>query len=297
MATFQLVNNLAIYKEVVGLAKEQNITIHLTTGNEEMEELGRIIEGRDSIYITINPLAINDEGVWVHELLHAKFRLLGYPTCSTFSKIEFPQVILSAFTSLHNSIQHTYVFREMETMGVSQEHINEEFRKSIIEDAKTSTGDTRHISNAVNFLEYYLRYPEESLGTLTKDEDIYCSESFELFSEMLEVVREPLLTAPDYRNAYIKMLRILDGYLVKKIGCSMRLDLFVCVDPVIRENELHNRASEHYRIVDIPEHDFFFLLDNYDNQCSFFIAKQGGEYHISRLIHLLENTTVKDWND
>lgn len=120
--TFPLVMNHPLYNEVMELSRISKIPIELSIGDFTMEEFGYTKGDSKGIEIVIRPDAINDIAVLIHELLHAKMRLLDYPNLYLYNGFKFPPVIESTITSLHNSIQHIFVFREMERLGVSQSY-------------------------------------------------------------------------------------------------------------------------------------------------------------------------------
>ncbi|WCF11679.1 hypothetical protein NDS46_30495 (plasmid) [Paenibacillus thiaminolyticus] len=288
------IKDLSTYKEVMLLSEEKGIPIQFSLGNKDMENLGETSGSRRGILIVINPEAYENEVVYIHELLHAKYHLLEYPIASFYAKIEFPQTILAWVASLHNSIQHTFIYKEMKKIGVEQVEINKDFATSILESARTNTADTRHMVNAMNFFEYYLRFPN-AIDVLKKDKQIYPSEGFDLFLEMLTVIEKPLTTHSDFRNAYIKMFRIIDAYLLKNINMSMNLNHYICVDPVFSSDELNDVASKHLQVIDYPQCEHYFIIDKKDGQCSFFISKNKGKFNREMVNTYLNNSLIHEW--
>lgn len=263
--------------------------VEIKIGNEDMHSLGTTAGNNGHIKITINPRASNDVSVLIHELLHAKLILMFYPLVSLYSQVKLPEILSNTIVSLSNSIQHIYVFNEMKEIGVNQKHIDNDFAENILKSGRTDRNKIHEIAHAANYLEYSLRFPN-NVDVLAQDPIISRTDGYSLYLRFREVLPK-VMSPEEFRKAHVFTLKILDDYLLDKIGARMWLNHFICVDPVYIE-EKNTIASNQFVISkEITNQPHHFILDKFDGQCSFFFNKSISQ---ETLQNYLEIITVKD---
>lgn len=289
MNQLEFIKDHPLYKEVMEMSNIYGIPVEIKIGDEDMFNLGETVGNSRYISITINPSASEDLAVFIHELLHAKIKLMFYPMASFYNQITLPEIISNTISSLTNSIQHSYIFREMKKIGVSQKHIDDQFAEHILRKGREDRTETVEMAHAANYLEFSLRFPN-NIDILSQDPVISRTEGYSLYLKFREAL--PKVVSPEeFRKAYVLVIKILDDYLLEKIGARMWLDHFVCVDPVYIE-EKNTIASKQFIISkEITTQPHHFILDKYDGQCSFFFDKAISD---DLLQNYLDTLTVRD---
>lgn len=282
------------YKSVIALADEKKITINITIQKiEDGNELGytKYEPHHKKINIVIKDSETNRDEVFIHELLHAKLILIGYPHVQFYSLINMHPFIHQVMGSLINSVEHTFVFSEMRTLGYNQEEIDNKFIERIIQISETQSEGVAKLSHAVNFLELYLRSPK-AMEEYKQGFSIKQGEAFTLFLEMKRIV-DNINSPLSMREAYSKLFKLINEFIFNKSGENLFLNTVLSVSPVFEE-ELHNQlASDVVYTVKIQGYPHVFVLDKKNKQCCLFLSNQGGNIETDQVDSILREHSVK----
>lgn len=287
-------NELEIYNTVLSLAESKGIQIKLNIDKSgDMIEYGytHIDEKNRKINIVIKDEAVEQEEVFVHELLHAKLFLEGYPLPKLYNFIEINPFIDKVLESVNNTIQHTYVYRNMKHMGYNQNDINKHFFEFVKESIEVQSQGAAKLGHAVNFLELYLRNVSdfESIKFELSEKQ---PDAFSLFLKMKKAING-INTPYSMRVAYAKVYKLINEFILETEKENMHLNIIIAVSPVFLDSQLDGKASQSLYTVKFTGYPTVFVLDKAYNQCCYFFSNDGQNLDKQIVDTFLEQSTLR----
>lgn len=268
------IKSLSLYTEMIDLSKEKGYSICYTLGPDDMQDLATCIASDNKILITVKPSAQTRKEVYIHELLHVKHHLLGYPNVSLFNEVSLPDVIKDLIVSLVNTVYHTFVYPQMKHLGFNQDEIDEQFVEDTLKNLKMDIPETGQMILAGNLLELSLRRPEVLISHETDFSTVH-PDAFSLFMQFKPILQKVIdINNPVImRDVFCDLFKCLDDYLLQKMGVSCNLNLFTCVDPVFEAEMLDEIASKHAYLID-QSYPYLFLMDKKNHHCFNYLPRK-----------------------
>ncbi|MBP1308723.1 hypothetical protein JOD82_001743 [Paenibacillus sp. 1182] len=281
------------FSEIITAAASKNTTISFYEKSDMEESALTSYPKKDKINIIIKSSEINKRELYVHELLHAKLTILGFPSFSKFNSIEYPMWITDSIKSLGNTLGHIHIFEEMRKMEVYQKELNEAFAIDVMEtiDSEVPIAELCH---AVNFLELSIR--DEQLfhgmkGLIFEKKPV----AFILFEQMKTVIDRVQTDSPmNMRVAMVQLLRLIDHFIYLDTGINSKLNFFYSICPGFSEHSLDVKASSLLYAVELEQYPDIFILDNIHHQTCFIVnAVAGGKTPKHVVDQVLEEETLR----
>lgn len=289
--------NSTLYKDIIVLAKTKGYTIHFEEYSDVSAEkeigLGFTKVNNNVINIGILSSSLNEEIVFIHELLHAKSHLLGYPSIQHYSKIPLHPFLNEIFMSLQNIVHHTFVYREMKLLGRYQEEINNDYFKFLENEIQKNHEGVANLATVINLLDGYTRDPIRTghiIGEVRESHD----KELDLYFKMREIIvkcHSPL----QMKVAFCKLIQIINDFIKKENNEDVHLNLLIKVDPIFQDDILRKKASDVLYTLKIKGYPHVFVMDRQFNQCCLFLSKNGNSLEQSLVDNALQQHTLKEF--
>jgi len=295
-----IVKSSKLYKEVMELGQQKGISITFNEFFKESPEgqkgwLGstRYIKELKSIRIGIASSSLSDQAVFIHELLHAKSYLLGYPGIQKYSNIPFPPFMNLIMESMQNTIHHLFVYREMKLLGVCQKSIDTDFFENIKQGIKHKVEGIGKLAIIFNLLEVYVRdeFVAEEMVEIIKEthqEELYL---YNLVKSALKETNSPA----EMRKTFISILKIINDFVKEETKEDLFLNIIIKVDPIFPDTLLPLKASSTLQAVRLKDFPHDFVLDKRDNQCCWFLSRNGEPLEENYINSLLNQCTLQQF--
>lgn len=286
-----------LYKEVLAMAQKQKIDIEFSVMKETaLSELG--LTGYEpkqkAIQIEISSSELSNESVYIHELLHAKSYLLGYPYIQRYSLVDFHPYIDKIIASINNSFHHyIMVYPEMKRLGYDQNIIDKQFIDGTIEDCNKKFEGSEKLAHVVNLLELYLRSPE-SIEKIERKIRENQSDEFELFNNIRKIivqVRNPL----QMRKAYAEVFKALSEFIYSLKKENLYLNMLISVSPIFRKTFYNRPACNSLYAQKLVGYPHVFVLDKDNNQCCYFLSNNGKDLSKDYVEDILKKYTLGEF--
>ncbi|PAK45407.1 hypothetical protein [Priestia megaterium] len=292
------ITNMDLYKEVIDLSKKKGISLNFHQYNND-SRLGFSNYKKEDKHIEVGILSssIDDEIVWIHELLHAKAYLLDYPTAQRYSNISMAPFMDEIFAMMQNTLHHLFVYREMNLLGVNQKHINAPFFKfvesEIERQIKSPIDGVGRLATVFNLLEAYVREELVTEEIIKKIPDTFDKELtlFSFAKDTIKTINSP----SEMRQGYATLLKMINHFVKDETNEQLHLNVIIKVDAVISEEILSNKASDIFKSVRINKFPHDFVIDKRDNQCSWFLSQGGKPLPENYINYLLSECTVAEF--
>lgn len=290
--------NSSIYKEIMDLSKLKNIKLNwfqvsddngIGYGYTHYKPEVKIID------IFIANSSMKDINVFMHELLHAKLSLLGFPSIALYEKIEIHPSIPKIIASLQNTVQHTYIYRNLEALGYEFQQLNDLFFQNIYPKEINSTQKGVDLALPMNLLEAYLR-DKHRANDLVKDLKNSFPNEVNLYTKLVQILKQIKPNTPaDMRILYVKLLKAIDDHVLEHTNEHIYLNILVKVEPAFDSNTIKLPASKALQTKYIKGYPHVFVLDKQYNQTCFFLSNHGAKLQPEVVEELLKNNTVKSF--
>lgn len=292
------ITNLDLYKEVINLSKDKDITLNFHQ-YDDGERLGFAHYRKENKHIEIGILSssIEDEAVWIHELLHTKAYLLDYPISERYANIPMQPFMNKILESMQNTLHHVFVYREMKLLDVDQKHVDAPFLKfvenQIEEQIKEPMEGIGRLAVVFNLLEAYVRDEVSTKEIIRKIPGTHETELrlFNFAKDVVDTITSPL----EMRNGYVSLLKMIDDFVKDETNEHLNLNVIVRVDAIITEEILNTKASDIFTAVRINNFPHDFVLDKRDNQCSWFLSQGDKALPKNYINFLLSESTVEEF--
>ncbi|ADO59496.1 hypothetical protein [Paenibacillus polymyxa] len=279
------------FSEILTAAASKNTTISFYEKRDMEESALTSYPEKNKINIIIKSSEIDKRELYIHELLHAKMSLLGFPSFRKFNSIEYPAWIVDSIKSLENTLGHIHIFEEMRKMSVYQTELNEAFASDVIEAIQSET--IAELCHAVNFLELSIRdrkVLDGIRGVLREKKTM----AFILFEQMEKVINTVKTDSPlNMRETMVQLLRLIDQFIYLDTGINSKLNFFYSICPGFPEHFLDAKASSLLYAVELEQYHDIFILDNIHHQTCFIVnAVAGGKTPKHVVDQVLEEETL-----
>ncbi|MEK5148753.1 hypothetical protein MKX53_17370 [Psychrobacillus sp. FSL K6-4615] len=284
-----------IYEEVEQLAIEKGYELVLLVGEIKEQAAGshEVDEENKKIKITINNEYKDDLSVGVHELLHAKLFLTGFPKTRTYyhaSQTSLNSVGRRALVEIENIAQHTIIYPEIINLGYSQRKLDLVYFEGVKNEIDTVFSGLNKLGRAFRLLECYYRLPEE-FATIEKDINEKQNAEYGLFRKMKRLLSKTG-TPKEMRKAMGSMIKLVEEVVKKETGSQLYLRYFTTLNPYFNEYQLKQKASKIVSAIKFNEYPDIFLINKEDDICVTFI--RGDSISYDRYKNLLEEKTLKE---
>ncbi|GBG07409.1 hypothetical protein PAT3040_01959 [Paenibacillus agaridevorans] len=298
MINNEKIERLSLFKDVVEIAKQKGIDVRFSNSEEinTSSDLGTSSYDpqKKIIQIDIHSSAINREEVYIHELLHAKSYLVGYPYIQSYNMIQMNSYMHKVIGSINNSFHHyIMVYPEMKRMGYSQYDIDKQFIDNIVENCDKTFVGTEKLAHAANLLELYLRSPE-SIEKLEEKIQRHQADEYQLFIEMKNSILQ-VSTPLEMRRAYAKVLMKLNEFVFKITKESLYLNIIILVSPIFPDSYYEEPASNSLYTLKLNGYPHVFVLDKDSNQCCYFLSNSGKDLDKSYVDNILQQFKLSDF--
>lgn len=266
---------MVLYQEVEAMALEKGFSIELSPllndspvfnyahGSHEVDELSR------KIIIKIRKDSWGDVGVWVHEILHAKLYLTGYPRFYIFPSYQQPPALERFLSEIENTAQHTLIYKEMKQLGYEHSQIDEEIVNETIIQIDTVYEGPDKIRRAWGIFEAYLKNPDI---ILSHDLDFRKKQPYEysLFKKFKNKMFDTSSPAK-MREAIVSCLDLIEKPLTQMNKQEYHLKIFNSIPAVLSKSDLSRKAKDIFYILQFNEFPHYFVMGRRDKQCCFFL--------------------------
>jgi hypothetical protein len=262
--------------EVQSMAKNEGYKLNIYV-MEEDDPKRKIANGYHdvdtsnmNINIGIDPTEQNNEGVRVHELLHAKLFLTGYPKLYLHPSYRFGSAAESALLEVENIAQHTIIYEEMKRMGYGTLELDNRYLQGVIDDIDKKFDGPAKINRALRILEGYYRQPEtinqfnDEIRKKQKDEH----RLFLSFRQSLNITSTPY----EMRQSIVSILKTIDDFVKEKTKKNLFFPYFARLDPIFDESQLSMKTSMVLQSVKFNEFPNIFLMGKLDRHCCYFVV-------------------------
>ncbi|WP_440110071.1 hypothetical protein [Paenibacillus sp. QZ-Y1] len=271
-----------LYQEILSLMRRKSIQLSFLKKEDQTEFALTRFKSKKEIQIIFKSSEIRYESIYYHELLHVKLNLLGFPQIRRFNKVTLPTWLENSLTSLENTVEHTYIFKEMEKMKVNQDLLNEAFMEDVLLTAENE--DVPYLCHAVNFLELELR-DEISFGKVEGKLLIKQKEGYELFKEMKGHIKD-VSTPEKMRKAYANLFKLIDRSLYDHYGEEYNLNLINAVHPGYPNDYLKLNSLELlYLKEEVSLGSHIFVLDKIHHQNCLHLSDNEGNSVSQEIVH------------
>lgn len=288
-----------LYKEVLVLSKAKNITLQFKEYSDDGPEskVGLAFTNFDQtnnvIEIGIITSSLENEVVFIHEMLHAKMNLLGYPLIERYLNIPINTFLDKLLMSLQNIVHHTFVYNEMSLLGVNQKEIDDEFFIFLKKDLKTRRESVSKLATAINLLDAYTRDKTRTGDAVSDIADTHKKE-LELYFKMREAVGK--INSPvEMKKAFCQLIKIIDDFIEKETRENGLLNIIIKVNPVFNDASLSKKASEVLYTLKLQGYPHVFVMDIINNQCCLFLSRNGGPLEKGYVDDLMQKTTLEQF--
>jgi hypothetical protein len=291
------VKQTELYNEVSELAQNNgfNLNLFIVPEGHPYSRLGAGFHEADEDNRTIN-IGIasdqeNNDAVYIHELLHAKQFLTGYPKIYVYPKYEMQPSVEMALLEIENSVQHTLVYSEMKNLGYVQTEIDLRYLEGVKQDVNKKFEGGSKINRALRILEAHLRLPNLVME-MEKEIEVKQPTEYMLYRKMRHKLRNTK-TPYDMRKAIVEIVQLVDSFVKKEEGQDLFLRILTRMDPFFNEYQLKQTASKILYTQKFNNNEDVFILSKSDNYCCFFMAGEVLFQH--QVDEMLSRMTVVDF--
>lgn len=286
-----------IYNSVMELSKLKGIKVSFHLIEEENPDcevgLGFTNYTGNEITVGIRYDALEMVEVFIHELLHAKQFLLGYPKVESYSQIPLHPYIETCLVSLSNTVHHSFVFKEMKSHNFNQAKIDHQFITGVLDEIDNDFSGLKNLAFSVNLLECYFR-DSRKIYQLAEKKDWNQKEKFSLFFQLKNALRN-LETPYKMREGLANSLKIINQFIKNIHKEELHLNILISVSPVFMDNQLEKKASENLFTIKIKGYPHVFVLDKTFNQTCMYLSRGGNDLSKQDVDWLLNNHTLKEF--
>lgn len=288
----QAVVRSELYEEVMSMALLKGVDVTFFEKDGIEQSAFTSYPSKKEINVVFNSSEVNKEELYIHELLHVKLSILGYPGIKSYNLANLPPWVKGSINSLANTVDHIYIFKEMKKRGYTQKELDTAFLEDVIRTIDME--NVSPLSHAVNFLEMYIRDEDEFEKKLdmfaTKQKEGFC-----LFESMKSLINGIHMDSPvKMRELLIGLLRLAEDFIIGKTGQDLNIRLVYSVNPGYPEVFLDTKSSTLLYSIELENYPCTFVLDKIYNQSCFFITdNNGGKAPKSLVDEVLEEYTLR----
>ncbi|MFD2334661.1 hypothetical protein ACFSR7_35915 [Cohnella sp. GCM10020058] len=266
--------NIELAREVETLAKQNGYTLSLTVENRDIGFGGalgtnEVILAEKKINITVSDEFKEVDSLWIHELLHAKLFLLGYPKIIIHPEHQQPDNIEYVLLEIENTAHHSLIYNMMKDMGVSQEELNVSYLSGVESDLEKSFSGPNNVIRALRLVEADLRSP----GFNTPNEIVLQRnqpEAYSLFRKFRRSLKR-IETPKQMRKAMVDNIALVDRSLSRYLGNKFYLGIFNSLPVILTDVQASRRADQVFRLVKFNEYQDIFVIGREDQHCCLFV--------------------------
>lgn len=293
-----------LYKEMMDLAEQKDILISFIEYSDNSPE-GKVVLGftryiREAKMIEIGVLSssLDNETVFIHELLHAKAFLLDYPGIQSYSYLPLHPFMNIIIQSMQNTIHHLFVYKEMKALGKEQEDIDKAFFEFTKRESKKQVEGIGKLAIVFNLLEAHVRDESTAIEIAESIKETHHKE-LDLYNRTKEVI-EDIHSPEKMRKAFVFILKIMNDFVKRETNEEAHLNILIQVDPIFTHDLLCLKASEVLYTIKLQGYPHVFVLDKLDNQCCLCLSLNGNpldkndvdtllnEYSLGEFLNLLK---------
>lgn len=283
--------NTEIYKEVLELSNKHGYSLNIFTFSDD-SNYAKIANGthdfdfiNKKIDIGIIESQSDNLAIYIHELLHAKLTLNGYPKIKTYGSLG--GAVDNAILEIENIAHHTFIYPEMKRLGYEHNDLDVKYVVQIIADTENEFTGGNEINRALRLFEGYLRIPKKinEIEDLVKVSQPKAYKLYRAFRKYLKFTK----TQFDMRTAVVNIIKYVDDYVKKELDNDLMLRYLTRIEPIFTTSELKQKASNIFKAAKLTNCEHTFLLKRKDNYCCYFLGLD-----INLLNQDLENMTVLD---
>jgi hypothetical protein len=287
---YTLVNNLAFEKGFelnIFIMDKDSPFAETSNGTHDVDEMSKRIN------IGINPSVKDNLPIYIHELLHAKLYLTGYPKIYTYHSHRFAEGAEQALIEIENIAQHTLIYPEMKRLGYNQYEHDLHYLEGVRDDCGKTFEGPNKINRALRILEGYYRLPE----AIDDIEDLIKQRQPKEYSLYMKMRRQLRNTKTPYtmRKSIANILAMAEEFVKLEENQEVFFRVLNKLTPYFSKYQLQQKASKTLYSIKFTSHEDVFLMGKSDNQCCCFI--NGNVLPVYKVNELLEKLTLKELLD
>jgi hypothetical protein len=290
------IKNIPLYNEVLDLANKSEYSLSVfpydkgdLQYNEALGYHDVDLSGKE-IKIGISKKCSDVTLIAVHELLHAKFFLKGFPKLQIYPKVNLSPGAEKSVLEVENIAQHTLIYPEMKRLSYSQEKYDMEYFNGVKEDNSKKFDGANKINRALKLLEVYYRLP----GKMNEiDEEVSKQQpiDYNLYRKMRKSF-DKTETPQGMKKGIVDNIKLIDKFVKKRTGKDTFLRYLCKLAIGFTEYQLQQKARRVITPIKFNEFPDSFLVHKDHDFCIGFI--NGRAMPIQQLEILLDKNTVKE---
>jgi hypothetical protein len=290
------IKNIPLYSKVLDLATNSGYSFSVFLYdkgdlhyNEALGYHDVDLSGKE-IKIGISKKCSDVIPIAVHELLHAKFFLKGFPKLQIYTKVNLSPGAEKSVLEVENIAQHTLIYPEMKRLGYSQEKYDLEYFNGVKEDNSKKFDGANKISRALKLLEVYYRLPRK-MNEIDEEVSKQQPIDYSLYRKMRKSF-DKTETPQGMKKGIVDNIKLIDKFVKKQTGEDTFLRYLCKLDIGFTEYQLQQKASRFITPIKFNEFPDSFLVHKEHDFCIGFI--NGRAMPIEKLKVLLENNTIEE---
>lgn len=269
-----LIKDHSLFKEVHLMASQTGYelivkTKDLSRGNVKGLGFHEVNVAEKTLTVSVVPELDQDIGIWVHELLHAKLFLSGYPKIYTYPGVTHQPNVEYLLLEVENIAQHTQIYKMMNELGVSQQSHNERYIDDIEGENEKDFSGPMAIIRALRLLEGYYRNP---IRVISFEDKVKASQpkAYSLYRKMKKNLVDTS-TPTKMRRAISENIDLANSFFKSALNADFHLKVFVRLDPILSDVQKKKCAAEVFRAVKYDQYSDVFLFGRDDQHCCLFL--------------------------